>query len=154
MKEITEKEALSKMESYCSLAEHCTSEVREKLRKWELPDEIISNILQQLEKDNFINEERFCKSYIHDKFRINKWGKVKIAQGLRYKGVPSAMAWEHLNEIDHDEYLETLQMIMNTKRRSIRAKNEYEFNGKLIKFALGRGFAMEDITKCLKLPED
>ena len=34
--------------------------------------------------------------------------------------------------------------------RSVKASNDYERNGKLIRFAAGHGYEMSDILLCLK----
>ena len=36
------------------------------------------------------------------------------------------------------------------KKRSVKANTDYERNGKLIRFAIGRGFEMEEILRCVK----
>ncbi len=85
MKEITEQEALSKAAAYCSSAEHCTAEVVAKLDAWGIPAEGQARILARLVQEHYIDEARYARFYINDKFRFNKWGRNKIIQGLRAK---------------------------------------------------------------------
>ena len=54
------------------------------------------------------------------------------------------MAWRHLNEIDEEEYLSILRDLLASKRKSIHAKDDYELNGKLMRFAVSRGFELKD----------
>lgn len=154
MKEITEKEALNKMASFCSSSEHCKHEVKEKLRKWELDEEVVERIILTLEKENYLNEERYCESFVHDKLYIDKWGKLKIAQALYYKKISDRIIQRYLNEIKDKDYLDILNKLLVNKKRTIKAKNEYELKGKLIRFAYGKGFSMEDITKCIPELDD
>lgn len=149
MTSITETEALRRVTSYCSSAERCKSEVNDKLQRWGLPYDSINRILEHLEKEKFIDEERFCRAFVRDKYRIDKWGKVKIAQALQLKKIPWNAYIDVLNSIDTDEYLSILQSLLETKRKSIRAKSPYELDGKLIRFAMSRGFEMDDIRRCL-----
>ena len=142
------------MASYCSTAEHCRAEICEKLLKWGLSYEIISRILERLEDEKYVDEERYCRAYVKDKFRFSKWGKMKIAQGLYVKKIPSDMAWRYLNEIDLDDYLSILRQLIASKRKSVHAKDEYERTGKLMRFALGRGFEMKDIKQCVYISEE
>lgn len=151
MKEITEKEALSRMASYCSASERCRQEVVERLRKWELPDEAIERIVETLLSERYIDEDRYCRSYINDKIRFSKWGKRKIAMALRQKDIPSELVREWLGRVDEEEYLSLLCGLLESKKKSVRASSDYEFRGKLIRFALGRGFDMEDIEKVLSV---
>ena len=154
MNTITEEEALNRMAAYCSAAEHCKAEVNEKLQKWGLPYEVINRIIDRLVVEKFIDEERYCRAFVNDKFRFAKWGKMKIAQGLYMKKIPSDVAWRHLNEIDEEEYLSILRDLLASKRKSIHAKDDYELNGKLMRFAVSRGFELKDIRRCIEIPEE
>jgi Uncharacterized protein conserved in bacteria len=149
MKEITEKEAYNKMASYCSSSEHCKSEIRDKLHRWPMDDTIIEGILKRLEEENYINEERYCKNFIHNKLYFDKWGKLKIAQALYYKKIPDKMIRHYLNEINEEDYLGILNKLLENKKKNINAKNDYELKGKLIRFACGKGFSFEDIEKSI-----
>lgn len=154
MKEITETEALHRMASFCAASEHCRAEVVEKLQRWGIDYQAIERIANRLEADNFIDDERFCQAFIHDKYRMNKWGKRKIAQALQLKKIPSYTYQRLLNEIDADEYREVLSALLTQKRKSIHADTDYERDGKLIRFALSRGFEMDDIRHCMDVSGD
>ena len=95
--QLTDEEALSRVASYCSTAEHCRAEINEKLQRWGIAYETIARILDQLETEKFIDDERFCRAFVNDKFRFSKWGKMKIAQGLYMKKIPSDVAWRYLH---------------------------------------------------------
>lgn len=154
MIEITETDALSRLAAYCSTAEHCRAEVAEKLQRWGIPYDAIDRIIGRLEQEKYIDEERFCRAFIHDKYRFAKWGKVKIGQALQLKKIPQRVYWQYLNEIDEDEYLAVLNDLLAAKRKSVRADNEFELNGKLVRFALSRGFEMKDIRHCIALSDE
>ena len=142
MNTITEEETINRMAAYCSAAEHCKAEVNEKLQKWGLPYEVINRIIDRLVVEKFIDEERYCRAFVNDKFRFAKWGKMKIAQGLYMKKIPSDVAWRHLNEIDEEEYLSILRDLLASKRKSILASDDYVVDGGLMRFAVGRGFEL------------
>lgn len=154
MIEITESDALSRVAAYCSTAEHCRAEVTEKLQRWGIAYDAIDRILNRLEQEKYIDEERFCRAFINDKYRFAKWGKVKIGQALQLKKIPQTTYMRFLNEIEGEEYLAILRGLLATKRKSVHAENEYELNGKLIRFALSRGFEMKDIRNCLELSDE
>lgn len=148
---LTEKQALAKVESYCSSSEHCSAEIADKLKRWGLSYDAVERILTHLKTDRFIDDERFCRAFVNDKFRFSKWGKMKIAQGLYLKKIPSDMAWRYLNEIEDSSYQEVLQNLLDSKRKSLRASSDYELNVKLMRFALGRGFEMKDVSRYLSV---
>lgn len=154
MIEITETDALNRLAAYCSTAEHCRAEVAEKLQRWGVSYDAIDRIIGRLEQEKYIDEERFCRAFIHDKYRFAKWGKVKIGQALQLKKIPQRVYWQYLNEIDEDEYLAVLNDLLAAKRKSVRADNEFELNGKLVRFALSRGFEMKDIRHCIALSDE
>ena len=113
----------------------------------------LGGILDRLESEKFIDDERFCRAFVNDKFRFAKWGKMKIAQGLYMKKIPSDVAWRYLNEIDEEEYLSILRDLLASKRKSIHAADDYELNGKLMRFAMSRGFELKDIKRCIDIPD-
>lgn len=154
MTEITETDALNRMAAYCSTAEHCRAEVTEKLQRWGIAYDAIDRILNRLEEEKYISEERFCRAFIRDKYRFAKWGKVKIGQALQLKKIPQVNYHQYMNEIEEEEYLSILRDLLAVKRKSVHAENEYELNGKLIRFALSRGFEMKDIRQCIELSDE
>lgn len=151
---ITEDEALNRMASYCAASEHCKWEVSEKLLKQGFPDEVVERIVERLVAERYIDEERYCRAYVNDKFRFSKWGKMKIRQGLYLKHIPDSISEPCLDDISPEEYHRVLAELIAAKRRTVKGRNEYDTNSKLIRFALGRGFAMNDILHCVNQNED
>lgn len=154
MIEITETEALSRVAAYCSTAEHCRAEIVEKLQRWGMAYDAMDRILDRMEQEKYIDEERFCRAFIRDKYRFAKWGKVKIGQALQLKKISSMTFRPLLNEIDEEEYLSILRDLLASKRKSVRAENDFELNGKLMRFALSRGFEMKDIRRCIDVSDE
>ncbi|MCD8318009.1 MAG: RecX family transcriptional regulator [Paraprevotella sp.] len=154
MKEITVQEAFNKAAAYCSGAEYCTSDIRKKLERWGMDAPQQDDILNRLQQERFINEDRFCRCFVRDKFRYNQWGRIKIAQALRQKGLADSCARAALAELDEKEYTDTLRKLLQAKARTLRASSDYERNGKLVRFGLGRGFEMPLIMKCLHVDEE
>lgn len=146
--------ATAKIEAYCSKAEHCTSEVVTKLKSWNINERQIAEIVARLCKEKYINDLRYSRCYVKDKFRYNHWGRIKIAQTLRFKNINENDIKEAIEELDQQEYETTLKRLLAQKRKSIKASSDYERNGKLVRFALGRGFEMSIINKYLNLDED
>ena len=141
------KEALNKAAALCSASEKCEWDIREKLRLWEVSDNETDKIIAHLKKENFLNESRFAAFFVKDKFRFNKWGKIKIAYALRQKHISSAVVQEALNAIDDEEYFSVLQDILCSKMRGLKYADEYDLRGKLARFAQSRGFEYEVISR-------
>ncbi len=149
-KEYSLEELLHKAASYCSISEHCVSEVETKLDAWCVGCNDKSTIIKRLIAEDFINEKRFCIYFVKDKFRFNKWGKIKISFALKGKGIDNALISEALNTIDDGEYEELLASILKTKLVGLKYEFEYEKQGKLFRFAQSRGFENNVIEKALR----
>ena len=143
------EELLQKMATYCSVSERCISEVDEKLQKLEVTDTDRKKIIKQLVKNDFINEQRYAQAFAKDKFRFNKWGKMKISFALKGKGIDSEQISNALALIDEGEYEEMLSSILKTKLAGLKYNSEYEKRGKLFRFAQSRGFESNAIQKSL-----
>lgn len=154
MTEITENDAFRKVAAYCAAAEHCRAEIVEKMQRWGLPYEVVNRVADRLEQEKYIDEERFCRAFVRDKYRLTKWGKVKIGQALQLKKIPRLVYLPLLNEIDEADYLSVLQGLLASKKKSVHAASEFELNAKLIRFALSRGFELKDIRRCIDIPDE
>jgi regulatory protein len=108
-----------KLENYCAYQERCIKDVTSKLKDWNLKGNQIEKIIEDLKKNNFLDESRFAKAYARGKFRINKWGKQRIAFELHLKNIDVQLIQEGLNEIPGDEYLGTLREIILKKAREL-----------------------------------
>jgi regulatory protein len=149
-KEYTLDELLHKAASYCSISEHCISEVAEKLNAWGVPGDDKQKIIDRLISEDFINEKRFCIFFVKDKFRFNKWGKIKISFALKGKGLDKEVISEAISTIDDGEYEEMLASLLKTKLVGLKYEFEYEKQGKLFRFAQGRGFENNVIELILR----
>ncbi len=150
MKVYTFDELLHKAASYCSISEHCVSEVRAKLAAWKVESDMQEEIVCRLLDDGFIDEARFCRAYVNDKFRFDKWGKVKIMYNLRQKGLSEDDIQPALLTIDEGEYDEMLANLLRAKLLGLKYEYEYEKQGKLYKFAQGRGFESAAIERVMR----
>lgn len=124
--------------------------MEEKLRQWEVAEPEINIILHELVQQKFIDEKRFAHFYARDKFRFNRWGKIKIAFMLKAKQIPRDIIDSALSEIDQEQYFETLKKLLKEKARKTKFVNDYDKKGKLTRFARGRGFEFEIINEVLK----
>lgn len=149
-KEYSLEELLHKAASYCSISEHCISEVKDKLTAWCVSCDEKEKIINKLINDDFINEKRYCVAFTKDKFHFNKWGKIKISYALKQKGLSNEMINNALKTIDDGEYEEMLAVILKAKLKSLKWEYEYEKQGKLFAFAQSRGFESAVIDRVIR----
>lgn len=150
----SEQEAYIKLSALCALAEYCTHDMRKKMLNWELPEGAEERIIDKLIDEKFIDENRFAHAFVRDKFRYNHWGRVRIAQELRLRHINSSDIEDALTEIEDEDTLASLREMIAKKRPSVKGKSEYEIRGKLIRFALGRGFSMDEAIKVVGSLDD
>lgn len=154
MKEYSPEEAYRKAQALCSQSEHCASEVMEKLMQWGIGEaEMRDSILSRLTAESYLDENRFCNAFVHDKLRFNGWGRVKIAQALAMKKVCKDSVAEALALIDEEEYQVILKKTLHAKRRQTAGDGLHEINRKLLRFAVGRGFELPLVLQTLKISD-
>ena len=141
--------ALQRLSALCASAEHCEYEMTEKMRKWEVEESDCERIMEYLRKAKCVDDERYARAFVKDKIKYNKWGRRKVEQGLWAKHIAEDIRQRVLDEVDESQYKSVLTDLLKSKRRSIKAANDYEMNRKLIKFALSRGFDYSIVRHCI-----
>lgn len=149
MKPVTYDQAVHRLAALCGRSEKCIHDIRQKLTLWNFSEKNQKKIIQYLQNERFIDEKRFCKAYVNDKFRYNHWGILKIGYELKKKQLPDHLIRDALTGIDPQENTEQLRRLLDAKRKTVKGKNEYEINQKLKRFASGKGFSLEDINRVI-----
>ena len=136
----TTEQALQKLRHYCSYQERCHSEVRSKLYQLgickKFHDELIAELIQQ----NYLNEERFAIAFARGKFKMNQWGKRKIVQALKERGVSDYCVKIALKEINEKDYLDTIQKLVEKKFESLNGEKISVKRNKVNEYLIARGF--------------
>ncbi|AHW59951.1 regulatory protein [Draconibacterium orientale] len=141
------QQAYSKMAQLCSRSEQCSADIRKKILTYEIVDEIVDEIIEKLIAEKYIDDERFARAYVNDKFRFNKWGRVKMRFYLRQKGLSDATIEKGLEKIDEEKYIKVLVKIMKDKAKTIKNKDRFTKMGQIIRYTQGRGFEPELIHR-------
>ncbi len=145
-KSFTFDEIKQKLVNYCVYQDRCHAEVEQKMREFLLIDEAKEEIMLYLLKENYLNEERFTRSYIRGKFYIKHWGKTKIKIHLKQKQVSEKLISKCFDEIDEDDYIKTIRKIYEDYYSKQNGGNEYQRKSKTIKYLMSRGFEYEKIN--------
>ena len=131
--------ALKKILHYCDYQDRCKKEIFTKLDSFELSESDKSFIVEFIQDDGYINDERYCRSYVKSKLNLKKWGVNKIKLSLIAKGVDRDIIDEVISEIDQDSYKEELVNLL--KNRKINESDPYKRKAKLIRYAVGKGYS-------------
>jgi regulatory protein len=148
-----EKTALAKAEHFCAYQERSQQEVRDKLYELGMYPNGVESVISQLITGNFLNEERFARGYVQGKFNLKGWGRIKIKQGLKLKRVPDKLINKALQTIDGDDYLRTLQKVLEKKQAQLTEKDAFKRRYKLQQHAMSRGYESDLINDVLKASE-
>ena len=136
----TVDEIKKKLEYYCVYQDRCHQEVEKKLQEYQLIPEAREKILLHLFQENFLNEERFSKSFARGKFRIKKYGKQRIVKELKYRGISAYNIKTALKEIDDDEYVITANLLIEKKKDSLNESNVIVKRKKITDYMLRKGY--------------
>jgi regulatory protein len=140
MRPVSPQEAKDKIRRYCAYQERSHLEVRNKLYAYGLHRGDVDEILTDLITEGFLNEERFAKAFAGGKFRMKRWGRVKIARALQAKGVSGNCISIGLREIDDESYLEVLDNLLAEKSQNSDGKDRFVLRDRLSKYAIQKGF--------------
>ncbi|CAL2104969.1 regulatory protein [Tenacibaculum sp. 190524A02b] len=146
-KVFTVEEIKRKIEQYCIYQDRCHKEVENKLKEYRLIPEAREHVLLHLLEHNFLNEERFSKSFARGKFRIKKWGRDRIIRELKFRDISSYNIKTALKEIDEEAYFSTLYDLIEKKNNQIKEENIFKRKKKVIDALLYKGFERDLIYK-------
>lgn len=139
-KRLTPQQALQKIRHYCAYQERSHKEVRNRLFEMGLYSNQVEEILSQLIADGFLNEQRFASAFAGGKFRMKKWGRIKIRRELEMHGLTDKCIQIGLNEIHASNYLSTLESILEKKWATVDEPLLIKKKDKVAKFAIAKGY--------------
>lgn len=140
-KKITFLEAKLKIEAYCAYQERCQHEVSTKLFSWGIVGEQQDQLIAHLIANRFLDEERFAEAFVSGKFRIKRWGRIKIRQQLKLKQISEYSIKKAIKSIDLNEYEQTLNQLAERKNVELqKEKDPWKRKSKLVRFLSSKGY--------------
>ena len=152
--ELTPQEAYTRLASYCAQAERSPSDLRRRMQRLELEEELQAELLTRLEAEGFVSGERFARAFVHDKHRFNGWGPRRLEHELRRHGIASSVIAAALEELEEetsaeDEEPRVLQLL-RAKQRSLPAGLERrKAYDRLMRFGLYRGYDYDEVREAI-----
>jgi len=143
-------EAVANIQQYCAFQERCHKEVRYKLIEHAIYGDLLEEIISDLISNNFLDEERFARTFARGKFRMKQWGRNKIKQELKIRDVSAYSIKAAMTEIDGDEYLSVLSNLLAKKERTTTFKNQLDKKKKLTDYALSKGYEYDLIAEMIE----
>ena len=157
-KQYTPGEALQKIAAFCAYQERTHKEVEQKLKSYGLDEDEAGEIIIRLSREKLLDEERFAQAYVRAHYRQKKWGRRRIVQELKQKGISEYCIKSGMKEIDGDEYYQNLLDVLEKKDRQEKEKNPRVRRQKISVFLTSKGYEQDLIKLALdefgKAPED
>ena len=148
-KYISKDDAIQKLQHFCAYQDRCHAEVRQKLIKLGVYGDELEEIIATLIEDNFLNEERFARSYVRGKFRMRQWGRNRILRELKTRHISAYCIRKGMEEIEEPVYEQTLFQVMLKKRNQTKAPNSYTLKNKVAAYAIQRGYEPDLVWKTI-----
>lgn len=144
------KQALIAAQKFCAYQERCHKEVRNRLYEYGLNTTDVETVLMELIESNFINEERFAIAFAGGKFRVKKWGRLKIIAELERRDISPYCIKKAIKTIDDSDYKSALYNMVEKKLRDYRKDNEFVQKKKVANFCFGKGYESALIWTVIK----
>lgn len=143
------EEARGKLESYCAYQERCQWEVRRKLYEKGIAANQAEELISDMIASNFLNEERFARSFARGKFRLRHWGRNRISRELKFRQISQRCIQLGLSEIDPDEYYDTLLTEAEKKWEKTTEKDTYKKHYKVLSYLMAKGFEQDLVQEAI-----
>ena len=99
-------------------------------------DELIANLI----RDDYLNEQRFALDFAIGKHRIKQWGRVKIKYELKQKRVIDDAISNSLRQIDEESYRKTLNELAEKRYAALKNEQWLVRKKKTIDYLLLKGY--------------
>ncbi len=147
---ISDKKTAEKLQRFCAYRERSIKEVKDKLTALHVAPQEHALYIKMLQSQKFLDEKRFVSAFINDKFKINRWGRIKIRQLLLAYHVDEALIEKGFEKIDEAEYLKTLQQIINRYKPKTKGLDTYKAQQKILTHCYSKGFEPELVRMLLQ----
>ena len=147
---LTPQQAMNRAAALCARCEQAPGDLREKLLKWGLSSSDTVQIIRQLTEQGFVDEGRYARAFVKDKFAFNGWGRIKIAHQLRQKGIANEAIDEAMSALDDDDYRQRLLELLRAKWRNVKEREPRAAWAAMMRFAASRGFETAIAQECVK----
>ena len=154
----TPGEALQKIAAFCAYQERCHKEVEAKLKSYGLDEDEAGEIIIRLSREKLLDDVRYAQSFVRGHVNQKRWGRRRILQELKQKGISEYCIKSGMKEIDGEEYYQNLVDVAEKKDRQEKEKNPRVRRMKIAQYLTGKGYEQDLIKMALddlgKVPED
>nr|WP_103914373.1 regulatory protein RecX [Halpernia humi] len=146
-KSYTFEEIKQKMVNYCVYQDRCHKEVEQKFWDFLLIQEAKDEIILYLIKENYLNEERFARSFVRGKFYQKHWGRNKIIGQLKFKGITPKLIQKAMDEIDEEDYEASIKKLYLQYYKLQKDAKDHMKHQKTTRYLISKGYEYEIISR-------
>lgn len=146
----SQEEAFEKLTTFCAYQDRCPWEIRRKLYEKGIKDEPAEQLIAELIAEEFVNEERYARAFARGKFRLKKWGRNRIRMELKMREIPEVLIRKGLNEIDPEEYYDTLLTQTEKKWESTHESDSFKKKYKVTQYLMAKGYEMDLVKEAVE----
>ena len=148
-KRLTKEQVLQKLRFYCRYQQRCQSEIRQKLFELGINKKDHDELINELVKENCVNEERFAMAFASGRFKMKQWGRKKIQRGLKEKKVSDDVAQKALEQINKKEYIGVLSKLAKERYASLKHEQYLIRRKKTMNYLLQKGYEVDLVKDAL-----
>ncbi|HLO45430.1 MAG TPA: regulatory protein RecX [Leadbetterella sp.] len=142
---------LKKAANYCVYQERTQVEVRKRLQEWKIWGDEAEEIIAYLITENYLNEERFAKAFAGGKFRVKKWGRLKIKAELKARKMSKYVLESAMKEIPNDDYFTTATLLIEKKMNDLKTEiNPLKRKQKILNYMISKGYESNIVLEIMK----
>jgi regulatory protein len=148
-KRLTKDQVLQKLRFYCRYQQRCQSEIKQKLFELGIHKKDHEELINELVKENCLNDERFAVAFASGRFKMKQWGRKKILQGLKEKRVSDEIAEKALEQISKKEYMTILKKLAKERYASLKHEQYLVRKKKTMDYLRQKGYEVDlikDVT--------
>ncbi|CAH1001655.1 Regulatory protein RecX [Neolewinella maritima] len=147
----TAEQALEALQHFCAYQDRCHKEAREKLHELGYYGDPAEEVIVELIKDKYLDEERFARNYARGKFRMKRWGRYKIRNELKQRQISAYCIKKAMTEIDESDYFGTLCSELERRNKAEKAgQHPYLRRRKLADYMVKRGYESGLVWEAIK----
>lgn len=117
--------------TYIEIKMRTSKEIKDYLNKKNFNTKLIDEVLDRLNKEGYLNEEKYIDAFVNDKVNLTNWGPYKIKKSLLDLEVDETLVNNKLNTINENIWNGKIEKIINKKLNSLKNKSNYMIKNKL-----------------------
>lgn len=117
--------------TYIEIKMRTSKEIKDYLNKKNFNTKLIDEVLDRLNKEGYLNEEKYIDAFVNDKVNLTNWGPYKIKKSLLDLELDETLINNKLNTINENIWNGKIEKIINKKLNSLKNKSNYMIKNKL-----------------------